>query len=256
MGYHIHESQLDTLLETWREDYTIYAPKRFSGRSSDTEIVRYGEIASANEIVFDERSAYSFKEVLTPISQTLFYFTESQTREPEAPQKGAVIFMRSCDLHALTRLDDMYLQNGPADIYYRRLRENIKLVLMGCSESFDDCFCVSMGTNKSDDYDLSIDRQNDGSFLINCRDSAWAAQLDALGAEKQDVTPAFVTENKVRVTIPDNLSHTVAESSIWDEYDSRCIACGRCDAICPEYISFSHAVNRLGDAMKEVNAHD
>lgn len=208
---------------------------------------------------------------------------------------------------------------------------------MGCSESFDDCFCVSMGTNKSDDYDLSIDRQNDGSFLINCRDSAWAAQLDALGAEKQDVTPAFVTENKVRVTIPDNLSHTVAESSIWDEYDSRCIACGRCnfvcpsctcftmqdifynengrvgerrrvwascmvdgftdvagggsyrkahgqrmrfkvlhkvldhkarfghtmcvgcgrcDAICPEYISFSHAVNRLGDAMKEVNAHD
>lgn len=337
MGYHIHESQLDTLLETWREDYTIYAPKRFSGRSSDTEIVRYGEIASANEIVFDERSAYSFKEVLTPISQTLFYFTESQTREPEAPQKGAVIFMRSCDLHALTRLDDMYLQNGPADIYYRRLRENIKLVLMGCSESFDDCFCVSMGTNKSDDYDLSIDRQNDGSFLINCRDSAWAAQLDALGAEKQDVTPAFVTENKVRVTIPDNLSHTVAESSIWDEYDSRCIACGRCnfvcpsctcftmqdifysengrvgerrrvwascmvdgftdvagggsyrkahgqrmrfkvlhkvldhkarfghtmcvgcgrcDDICPEYISFSHAVNRLGDAMKEVNAHD
>ena len=134
MGYHIHESQLDTLLETWREDYTIYAPKRFSGRSSDTEIVRYGEIASASEIVFDERSAYSFKEVLTPISQTLFYFTESQTREPEAPQKGAVIFMRSCDLHALTRLDDMYLQNGPADIYYRRLRENIKLVLMGCSE--------------------------------------------------------------------------------------------------------------------------
>lgn len=104
MGYHIHESQLDTLLETWREDYTIYAPKRFSGRSSDTEIVRYGEIASANEIVFDERSAYSFKEVLTPISQTLFYFTESQTREPEAPQKGAVIFMRSCDLHALTPL--------------------------------------------------------------------------------------------------------------------------------------------------------
>ena len=48
MGYHIHESQLDTLLETWREDYTIYAPKRFSGRSSDTEIVRNSLLCRRN----------------------------------------------------------------------------------------------------------------------------------------------------------------------------------------------------------------
>ena len=31
-----------------------------------------------------------------------------------------------------------------------------------------------------------------------------------------------------------------------------CVGCGRCDDICPEYISFSHCVNKLGDAMKEV----
>ena len=31
-----------------------------------------------------------------------------------------------------------------------------------------------------------------------------------------------------------------------------CVGCGRCDAICPEYISYSDCVNRLGDAMKEV----
>ena len=31
-----------------------------------------------------------------------------------------------------------------------------------------------------------------------------------------------------------------------------CVGCGRCDDICPEYISFSHCVNKLEDAMKEV----
>ena len=80
-----------------------------------------------NEIIFDEKSQYSFKEVLLPVSQTLFYFTEHEVKEADAPVKGAVIFLRSCDIHALKRLDDMYLHNGPEDYYYRRLRDRIKL---------------------------------------------------------------------------------------------------------------------------------
>lgn len=31
-----------------------------------------------------------------------------------------------------------------------------------------------------------------------------------------------------------------------------CVGCGRCDDACPEYISFSNCVNKLNDAMKEV----
>ena len=34
-----------------------------------------------------------------------------------------------------------------------------------------------------------------------------------------------------------------------------CVGCGRCDDVCPEYISFSHIVNRLDDAMKEVSGN-
>jgi anaerobic sulfite reductase subunit A len=33
-----------------------------------------------------------------------------------------------------------------------------------------------------------------------------------------------------------------------------CVGCGRCDDACPEYISFSNAVNKLNDAMKEMEA--
>ena len=31
-----------------------------------------------------------------------------------------------------------------------------------------------------------------------------------------------------------------------------CVGCGRCDDICPEYISFSECVNKLKDAVEEV----
>jgi anaerobic sulfite reductase subunit A len=32
-----------------------------------------------------------------------------------------------------------------------------------------------------------------------------------------------------------------------------CVGCGRCDDVCPEYISFSNSVNKLDQAMKEVS---
>lgn len=31
-----------------------------------------------------------------------------------------------------------------------------------------------------------------------------------------------------------------------------CVGCGRCDTVCPEYISFSTCVNKVTEKMKEV----
>lgn len=67
----------------------------------------------------------------------------------------------------------MYLNNGPAYYYYQRLQKNLKVVLMGCDHSFDNCFCVSIGTNESTNYDMSIDLQPDGTYLVNCPNAAW-----------------------------------------------------------------------------------
>lgn len=64
--------------------------------------------------------------------------------------------MRSYDLHAVRRLDAIYLNNGPEDFYYKRLREKAVFVLMGCSETCDTGFCVSMGTNQTEEYSTSM----------------------------------------------------------------------------------------------------
>lgn len=338
MGYKVSQGQMDALFKKWEQDRVVYAPKRFVGGGpfSDTDCVRYAPVHSIGEVEFEEKSRYSFKEVLTPVSQTLFYFTEDAMKEADGPVKGAVIFLRSCDLHALSRLDAMYLRNGPEDPYYRRLRDKLTLVLMGCSHSYENCFCVSMGTNQSTNYDLSVDRDDDG-YAVDCRDDALAACLAGTGAPEAAVSPAFVTRNAITVTIPDDLTPAVAKSGMWAQYDTRCIncgrcnfvcptctcftmqdlfysengrvgerrrvqascmvdgftdvagggsyrrkngermrfkvlhkvldhrkrfgenmcvGCGRCDDICPEYISFSHCVNQLGEAMKEVTSND
>lgn len=240
MGYKIITQDVNSLLSKLSKEYLIYAPKVFEGDGcfSDTDTVRYGEISTIEEIVFDRKSDYSFKEILLPITQTLFYFTEDEVKVADAPKKGAIVFLRSCDLHALKRMDQIYLNNGPEDFYYKRLRENTKFILMGCSETFDNCFCVNMKTNTTEEYDAYIKVSEDFT-LIDCK---WDKLDDLIKEEKfkeEGVSADFVTENKVNVNIPDNLSTKIVDSKIWDEYTSRCIGCGRCNFVCPTCTCFT-----------------
>lgn len=241
MGYQLNLDGMQKLLDNWKGNYLIYGPKLMKGEGmySDTNVVRYSIIDSVSDIEFEKKSDYSFKETLLPISQTLFYFTEEAVKESDIERKkGAVIFLRSCDLHAVKRLDEIYLKNGFEDYYYRRLRENVKFVLIGCKESFENCFCVSMGTNKSDNYDLAVNANKD-SFEIDLNTEEFRAVLEKLCIEEKKVVPSAVSENEVKVNIPENLSLDVMKSNMWKEYDSRCIACGRCNFVCPTCTCFT-----------------
>jgi anaerobic sulfite reductase subunit A len=240
MGFLADAAQVNCLFQYWLRDARIFAPKVFpgGGRFSDTDCIRYGEIKSIEEAELERKSLYSFKEALQPVSETLFYFTENEVREADAPKKGAILFLRSCDLHALRRLDAMYLHNGNEDYYYSRLRSHVKIVLIGCPHSFENCFCVSMGTNRSENYDMSIDVFG-GQYRLDVKDPDWARVLRDEGCLEQSVVPSFVTENGVKVQIPENLSAAVAKSHMWDEYDSRCINCGRCNFVCPTCTCFT-----------------
>lgn len=240
MGYKLDNSGIDKIFKTLENDYDLFAPKVFSGGGSfsDTDCIRYGKISSVEEIVFDKKSAYSFKEILLPISETLFFFTEEDTKEAEISKKGAIVFLRSCDLHSVRRLDDMYLSNGPKDYYYKRLRDKLKFVLIGCAHSFENCFCVDMETNISDNYSFSVDKDKE-SYLIDCKENQWNELFEKNASAEIIVTPESVSETTVRVNIPENLSAEVAKSSMWDEYDSRCINCGRCNFVCPTCTCFT-----------------
>lgn len=245
MGYKLKEREFNQLLGELSEKYLIYAPKVFvgKGRFSDTDCIRYDKVKNVEDMELSLKSQYSFKEVLNPVSETLFYFTEDSVKEADMPRnKGAIIFLRSCDLHAVERMDEMYLNNGPKDYYYKRLRDNIHFVLIGCSKAFDSCFCVDMGTNKSDNYDIGLNVREDGYEL----DVKWDEAKDILGKmakenslKEEDVTVDFVKETTTRVSIPKNLSYDVSKSKIWEEYAGRCINCGRCNFVCPTCTCFT-----------------
>lgn len=240
MKIKLDKSSFNQGLEKLKSEYKILAPKTtpFKGTFSDTDITKYEEISTIEEIEFNKKSDFSYKEVLLPITQTLFYFTEDSFSEPKKEVKDAIIFLRSCDMHSLKRIDDMYLNNGFEDMYYKRVREGAKFIVIGCSESFENCFCVDMKSNKTDSYDAYIGFK-DGEVYLDVKDEYLSGIFGELKTESLDVVPEFVEENNVRVNIPNNLDPKVMDSDMWKEYSQRCIACGRCNFVCPTCTCFT-----------------
>lgn len=238
MGYQLSKERANEIFHQWSEKYNIFAPvlKEGEGCFSDTDIIRYGKVRCLDEIEWNKKSDYSFKEILLAINETLFYFTEDQTIVPKGPEKDILIFLRSCDLHAVKRLDEIYLKNGFEDFYYARVRERAKFVLMGCESTCQSGFCVSMGTNKSDNYDAYI--KVDGDVVT--MDLKWdELAVSVEGEAAAEVTPDYVTENIEKVTLPKNLSNESFPKEIWKEYGNRCIKCGRCNFVCPTCTCFT-----------------
>ena len=239
MGNLFNIKTASCLLEKLQKEYDVYGPKRFPGDGcfSDTVTVRYGILNSLEELVWDMKSDYSFKETLLPISDTIMYFTESSTKLPE-PKKKRLIFLRSCELHALKRLDEIYLRNGAVDYYYQEARKNAKFILMGCEHSFESCFCVSMGTNQSDGYDAYIHPEKDG-FYLEFKDDELKKSAQGLSAPQKDSKIQYVSENEEKVCLPVHLPEDIGLHEMWQEYAGRCIGCGRCNFVCPTCTCFT-----------------
>lgn len=219
-------------LKKLEEKYKIYAPKLYpyEGRFSDTDLVRYGEVSTIEEMVFDKKSEFSPKEILVPQSETMFYFTEKEYKEPDIDAKDALVFLTACDFNSVKRFDEIYLRNKFSDIYYSNRKDKVKFVVVGCKTGFDSCFCVSMGTNKSENHHMAMNiRENEVELEI--LDEKLKNSFSGIEKEFEIDYPV---KNEIELKIPDEINlEDVINLDLWREYDKRCVACGRCNFVCP-----------------------
>lgn len=234
--YEAFDEGLEKLSKTFR----IFAPKRFpfEGTYSDTDVIRYGEVYHFSEMVWDQKSGFSAKETMLPINQVLFYFTEEECKEPSIDERPILVFLRSCDLHGIKRIDQIYLQNGTdPDYYYKRLRDKVHFVLVGCKESFRNCFCVSMGSNQSSEYDAAINLRDGYLEIEVCSEDLQVFDGEPLETE---FIADHVTKNQFEVKVPEKIDFMkIKDDVMWEEYNSRCIGCGRCNYSCPTCTCFN-----------------
>lgn len=253
MSYALNVQEADRVLEALGKKFDVYAPKRFpkQGRYSDTDIVRYDLVASMEEIVWQRKSDYAAKEVINPINQALFYFTEDEYRASRVNSRPILIFARPCDINAQKVQAAIYAGNGGyTDYYYKRVRDKVRFILMDCNGGDEDCFCVSMGSNtvEPEDYAAAVKFTENGMFA-EVRDPELAEYF--AGLTESDFSPAFVTENELKVTVPDlsdkEIRKELKNHPMWKEYNKRCISCGACTVACSTCTCFTTRDLSYGD---------
>ena len=243
MSYKLSKQETTQLFEKLSEKYDIYAPKLFKneGRFSETDVIKYDKIKSLDEVVWDHKSTYPMKEVLSPIQQTVFYFTEDEFRASKGKTRPMLIFARPCDINAMKVQARIYAGNGGyTDMYYERMKELAKYILMPCNGGDDTCFCVSMGTNTTDEYSVAVKPTEDG-MLFEVKDEDLTAYFaDAAAA---DFAPEFVQENELTAVIPEipdrEVLNALKKHDVWKQFNGRCISCGACTLACSTCTCFT-----------------
>ena len=224
----------EALLRRLSERYDVYGPAY--GTGAEAKVVRFRALHSFDELVLDRQSDYSAKELWYPISQTIFRFDENDYRTvPPAEGKPMLILAHPCDINAIRRLDNIFLGNGGrADLYYEALRRRVRFALLECGEGFAGCWCVSMGTNRTEDYSLALRFTPEGL----CAQVAEGALLPLFeGLPGSDFTPVFVEKNEREARLPRvsevKTLQQVFDLEFWKEYNGKCISCGGCNTVCP-----------------------
>ena len=76
----------------------------------------------------------------------------------------------------------------------------VTFAMMECNGGDDTCFCVSMGSNETEDYALAVRFREDGAD-VPVEDASFNTYFNDM--PKGSYTPAFVKENELKVTLPD-----------------------------------------------------
>lgn len=235
--YQLQADEMNALFARLEAHYQIYAPVRIpgGGKYFGQDAILYKQVHSYEEIEYEQRSTYPAKEVLTPITETIFHFVEDECRESKLKdERDILLFARACDIHAIAIQDQMFLENGGIeDRYYKRKREKVKFALIECTNQFDGCFCCSVGTNITHNHSIAVSFRDNEAYVDVNEDSFNDYFVNNRASEYEIIFPM---ENDLKVDFPViediDIVNQLKEHPMWDEFDKRCIGCGACTIAC------------------------
>ncbi len=227
------KSEFNKILKNLSFKYKIVAPALKTGKDFNLgkNLVIYEEIKDISLLEWKEKSTFSPKDILYPPSQICFNFSSDSFSEPDFNDKPLLIFLRACDICGIENLDLMFLKNGGRkDYYYDQYRKKCKFILIECNESFENCFCVSLKANRTSNYSIGV-KFSDSEIAVSVNDNEFEAYFE--DGILCDYSPQFIKSNSRGIEIPDFTNiEKIYYHEMWRKYDTECVSCGRCNAVC------------------------
>ena len=250
---------------------------RIIGPTVRDEAVIYEELDSANDLPIgwtDEQSAakyrlkkrnddalfgyvvgpQSWKKFLFPPRLKLMSLKRSEkefivNEDESKPVKFAFIGVRSCELNAIFVQDKVFRDGEYADPYYRKIRENILIIAVNCTEPKGTCFCTSMNTGPKakDGFDIALteiisDKKHHftaepgsliGDEILTKLPHRDASKNETETADKLLKDASKKMGRKMDTRGIKDLLYSNLEHPEWEDVSKRCLTCANCTMVCP-----------------------
>ncbi len=215
----------------------------------------FAEIKSPAEIELNyDTTLLPPKKALLPPHEDLIEFNLAEEHfEPVLENQPTVIFgIHTCDLHAITLLDQVFNQKY-TDQHYASRRNSTTMVSIECLRPCSEhAFCKDMGTLTTPDaFDLHLTDLGD-VYSVDIG-SEKGRSLIANGVQFRE--PVYEDYRKFNQAIsnkwarfPYRLDADVTELpsllsisqklTLWEDLGERCLGCGTCTVVCPTCYCF------------------
>lgn len=163
--------------------------------------------------------------------------------------KFAFLGVRSCELHAISIQDNVFMRDDYADPTYQSRRDNLCIIAINCGQAGGTCFCTSMktGPRATSGFDLAL------TEVLSNKQHFFVVEVGSqLGSELLQTIPCREASNE-EVQIAENIvAHTAGhmgrsldttnikdllyrnlDHPRWNDVASRCLTCSNCTMVCP-----------------------
>lgn len=225
MNFLISKKDLEDFIKKLSKNHEILAPvKKGSAPAA------FSKVTSFSEIYFDGQTTFGIRKYFAPDKETLFKFKNNKIIPNPPNKKKRILILRPCDANALAITDKIYLDQNP-DSLYKEKRKNTLLFVFKCTKPFENCFCTSLNTDDTTNYDLRfIDL---GEKLIVTPNSKKGESL----IENKAFRP-IIRDGRVKITCNKEATDLqkldrFREDPAWKEAVDKCINCNACISVCP-----------------------
>jgi sulfhydrogenase subunit beta (sulfur reductase) len=221
----------------------------------------------------------SWKRVLFPPSSLLWRLREAGGEaagpaDDEPADRFAFIGVRSCELHAITIQDRVFMGGNHVDPVYASRRDGAFIVAVNCGQAGQTCFCVSMdtGPKATAGFDIALtELLGDGEhrFLVETGTDR-GAEVMAEVQHEQAVAADIARADRILQRTAASMGRQLETGGIkellyanfdhprWGEVASRCLTCGNCTMVCPTCFCFSveDVTDLTGDVLERHRSWD
>lgn len=264
------KERLLDLVNLLRRDCEVIAP--FQGRGRDTAFDAVTDANLDRIQLHLPNPHYPPKRYVFPHIQPLLRVRggERVKIEPTYEETRRALFgIRSCDVAGIYHLDRYYLGGAYKDIYYEKLRRNLLLVNVVCSDPNldidDDCFCMCADTGPAarDHFDLQLmdlgqrilvvagTPQGEALFSEGIFEKATEEDVRLRREILADVRKRFKLAVSWYAAAIRHMTLGEISDETWEKIGNRCLECGGCSYVCPTCNCFTVTDRRLSGGEVE-----